>query len=63
MVTRKASAAIATGCTVVLKPAEDTPYSALALAKVMKRKENIFRKSAFVSCSSSMVYFCLDRKQ
>jgi len=36
MVTRKVSAAIAAGCTVVLKPAEDTPFSALALAKVRK---------------------------
>ncbi|KAK3102046.1 hypothetical protein FSP39_008358 [Pinctada imbricata] len=34
MITRKAGAAIAAGCTVVLKPAEDTPYSALALAKL-----------------------------
>lgn len=32
MITRKASAALAAGCTVVLKPAEDTPLSALALA-------------------------------
>ena len=34
MITRKACAAIAAGCTVVLKPAEDTPYSALALCEV-----------------------------
>lgn len=34
MITRKAGAAIAAGCTVVLKPAEDTPYSALALCDV-----------------------------
>nr|CAB3221058.1 succinate-semialdehyde dehydrogenase, mitochondrial [Phallusia mammillata] len=34
MITRKAGAAIAAGCTVVLKPSEDTPYSALALAKL-----------------------------
>ncbi len=32
MVTRKVAPAIAAGCTVVLKPAEDTPLSALALA-------------------------------
>ncbi|KAL3853205.1 hypothetical protein ACJMK2_016764 [Sinanodonta woodiana] len=31
MVTRKACAALAAGCTVVIKPAEDTPLSALAL--------------------------------
>lgn len=34
MITRKASAAIAAGCTVVIKPAEDTPLTALALAKL-----------------------------
>lgn len=34
MITRKAGAALAAGCTVVVKPAEDTPLSALALAEV-----------------------------
>lgn len=34
MLTRKAGAAIAAGCTVVLKPSEDTPYSALALCQL-----------------------------
>jgi len=32
MITRKCAPAIAVGCTVVIKPAEDTPFSALALA-------------------------------
>jgi succinate-semialdehyde dehydrogenase/glutarate-semialdehyde dehydrogenase len=32
MITRKASAAMAAGCSVILKPSELTPYSALALA-------------------------------
>jgi len=32
MITRKVAPALAAGCTVVLKPAEDTPLSALALA-------------------------------
>lgn len=32
MITRKVPPALAAGCPVVLKPAEDTPYSALALA-------------------------------
>ncbi len=32
MITRKIAPALAAGCTVVLKPAEDTPFSALALA-------------------------------
>ena len=34
MVTRKAAPAIAAGCTMVLKPAEQTPLSALAVAKL-----------------------------
>lgn len=32
MITRKVGPALAAGCTIVLKPAEDTPFSALALA-------------------------------
>jgi len=32
MITRKAAAALAAGCTCVIKPAEDTPLTALALA-------------------------------
>uniref|UniRef100_A0A8C8TRY7 Succinate-semialdehyde dehydrogenase, mitochondrial n=1 Tax=Peromyscus maniculatus bairdii TaxID=230844 RepID=A0A8C8TRY7_PERMB len=35
MITRKVGAALAAGCTVVVKPAEDTPYSALALAQIL----------------------------
>ena len=34
MITRKAGPAIGAGCTVVLKPAGQTPYSALALAEL-----------------------------
>ena len=37
MVTRKAGPAIAAGCTVVLKPASQTPFSALALAELAER--------------------------
>jgi succinate-semialdehyde dehydrogenase/glutarate-semialdehyde dehydrogenase len=37
MITRKVSPALAAGCTVVLKPAEQTPYSALALAELARR--------------------------
>lgn len=37
MITRKVSPAIAAGCTVVCKPAEDTPLSALALAELAER--------------------------
>ena len=32
MITRKLGAVLAAGCTAVIKPAEDTPYSALAIA-------------------------------
>ncbi|MCC8393539.1 NAD-dependent succinate-semialdehyde dehydrogenase [Paraburkholderia sp. MMS20-SJTR3] len=34
MLTRKAAAALAAGCTVVAKPAHETPFSALALAQL-----------------------------
>lgn len=34
MITRKAGAALAAGCTCVIKPAEDTPLTALALAEL-----------------------------
>ncbi len=37
MITRKAAPALAAGCTVVLKPATATPYSALALAELGER--------------------------
>ncbi len=37
LVTRKVSPALAAGCTVVLKPAEATPYSALALGVLAQR--------------------------
>ncbi len=37
MITRKVGPAIASGCTVVVKPAEQTPFSALALAELAER--------------------------
>ncbi|MBJ3814937.1 NADP-dependent succinate-semialdehyde dehydrogenase [Shimwellia pseudoproteus] len=37
MITRKAGPALAAGCTMVLKPASQTPFSALALAELAKR--------------------------
>jgi len=37
MITRKAGPAIAAGCSVVLKPAAQTPFSALALAELAER--------------------------
>jgi succinate-semialdehyde dehydrogenase/glutarate-semialdehyde dehydrogenase len=37
MITRKAGPALAAGCTVVIKPATQTPYSAFALAELAER--------------------------
>ncbi|XP_068201184.1 3-sulfolactaldehyde dehydrogenase [Palaemon carinicauda] len=37
MITRKAGAALASGCTCVIKPAEDTPLSALAIADLAEK--------------------------
>ncbi|TKV70529.1 NAD-dependent succinate-semialdehyde dehydrogenase [Rhizobium sp. AU243] len=37
MITRKAAPALAAGCTIVIKPAEATPYSALALTVLAER--------------------------
>jgi succinate-semialdehyde dehydrogenase/glutarate-semialdehyde dehydrogenase len=37
MITRKVGPALAAGCTVVVKPAEQTPFSALALAELGQR--------------------------
>jgi succinate-semialdehyde dehydrogenase/glutarate-semialdehyde dehydrogenase len=37
MITRKAGAALAAGCTIIVKPAPETPFSALALAELAQR--------------------------
>jgi aspartate-semialdehyde dehydrogenase len=37
MITRKVAAALAAGCPMVVRPASETPYSALALAEVAER--------------------------
>lgn len=37
MITRKCGPALAAGCPIVIKPAEDTPYSALALAVLAEK--------------------------
>jgi succinate-semialdehyde dehydrogenase / glutarate-semialdehyde dehydrogenase len=39
MITRKAGPALAAGCTMVLKPASATPFSALALCELAERAE------------------------
>ncbi|XP_055586105.1 glutarate-semialdehyde dehydrogenase [Uranotaenia lowii] len=51
MITRKAAAALAAGCTVVIKPAEDTPLTALALTKLAE--EAGFPKGVFNIITSS----------
>lgn len=52
MITRKASAALAAGCAVVVKPSEETPFSALALAEVRERSDSLtsVRDPAFHLC-------------
>lgn len=47
MITRKVGAALAAGCTVVVKPAEDTPLSALALAEVRTLMSQHFQQQNF----------------
>lgn len=37
MITRKLGPALAAGCTMVLKPAPETPFSALALVELARR--------------------------
>ena len=37
MITRKAAPALAAGCSIVIKPASETPLSALALAELAER--------------------------
>ena len=37
MITRKAAAALAAGCTVLVHPSQETPFSALALAELAER--------------------------
>ncbi|MGJ1204064.1 NAD-dependent succinate-semialdehyde dehydrogenase [Sphingobacterium lactis] len=50
MITRKVGPALAAGCTVVLKPASQTPFSAIALAKLVD--EAGFPKGVFNVISS-----------
>ncbi len=38
MATRKIGPALAAGCTCILKPAEETPLTALAVAQIMPRR-------------------------
>lgn len=51
MITRKACAALAAGCTVVVKPAEDTPLTALALCQLAAEAEIPPGAINIVTCS------------
>jgi len=55
MITRKAGPALAAGCTMVLKPASATPFSALALAELAQRAGVPPGVFAVVPGSSSVV--------
>ena len=50
MITRKAAPALAAGCTMVVKPAEQTPLSALALAELAERAGVPAGVLSFVTC-------------
>jgi acyl-CoA reductase-like NAD-dependent aldehyde dehydrogenase len=62
MITRKVGAALAAGCTCVIKPAEDTPLTALALCSLAEeagipkgtyyaRKANEYSNDVFIRCN------------
>ena len=53
MITRKVSPAIAAGCTIVLKPAEQTPLSALAMAELAQRAGFPPGVLNFITCDSA----------
>ena len=58
MITRKASAALAAGCTCVVKPAEDTPYSAVALA-ALADKAGIPPGDSHATLTDLLTYYLL----
>ena len=39
MITRKVGPALAAGCTAIVKPSEETPFSALAMLQIAKEAE------------------------
>ena len=55
MITRKAGAAIAAGCTVVVKPAEETPLTALAIAVLSERAGLPRGVLNILTCSSQQI--------
>ncbi len=50
MVTRKAAPALAAGCSVILKPAEQTPISALLLAKLWEQAGGLSGSLQVITC-------------
>jgi hypothetical protein len=56
MVTRKSAPALAAGCTMVLKPAEQTPLSALAVAALADGRDRLRR---FPPCGEKRPDMCL----
>src|SRR3546814_6545052 len=70
MITRKAAAALAAGCAVVVKPAHETPFSALALAQLaeqagfphgVRSEEHTSELQSLMRISSAV--FCLKNKK
>ncbi|MGZ5860197.1 MAG: NAD-dependent succinate-semialdehyde dehydrogenase [Croceibacterium sp.] len=61
MVTRKVAPALAAGCSIVVKPAEATPLSALALEELARRAgvpEDLFRVTPALNASEAGDIFC-----
>jgi len=61
MITRKVAPALAAGCSIVVKPAESTPLSALALEALAREAgvpEGLFRAVPAVSASEAGDLFC-----
>ncbi|HRP55332.1 aldehyde dehydrogenase family protein, partial [Agriterribacter sp.] len=61
MITRKASPALAAGCTMVIKPAEATPLTALALAQLAEEAEipaGVFNIITSLNSSETGKEFC-----
>ena len=55
MITRKVAPALAAGCSVVCKPAEATPLTALALAALAERADMPLGVFNIITCSGSQV--------
>ena len=56
MATRKLGPALAAGCTVVLKPAQETPLTALAIARLLGGRPPVLHVSSGSSASGASVF-------